>query len=82
MTYDTLESVAEAAEAVAVQALKDAREGAKGASKALAPAAGSPLFGNGLHKALTEAKAAADALDDRLEGVQKALREHFHGGAE
>lgn len=39
-------------------------------------------YQNGLHKQFTDAKAAADALDTPMEGIQRAIHEHFHGGAE
>lgn len=80
MTPSTITEAEQVAEQQAGQAIRAARDYAKSMVKVLAPIARSPLFGNGLHRGLVGAVENADALDDALEKLEKALHEHFHGG--
>lgn len=79
VVFDSLKDVENAASRQAGKAIKSARESVKAAAKSVAPVAASPLFGNGLHTALADAKEAADALDERLEKIEQALHRHFNG---
>lgn len=78
----TIKDAERVAKEHASRAIEEAREHAKSMVQALRPIAASPLFGNGLHKGLTDAVKVADKLDDELQNIQKALHEHFNGGDE
>ena len=78
----TIADAERVAEREAKAALERAREHVRGLMKELAAPAGSPLYGNGLHKALSDALAKARDLDSALERIGPTLHAHFHGGDE